>query len=614
MATILGLSCFYHDSAACLVRDGGIVAAAQEERFTRIKHDSAFPEHAVDFVLREGQVAIKDLDAVVFYEKPLLKFDRLLASWLQSAPVGFPSFLAALPNWLKEKLFHPKFIRRKLGGDYKKAVLFSGHHASHAASAFYPSPFESAAVLTIDGVGEWETVTLSHARNGSIEPLESIRFPHSLGLLYSAFTYYLGFRVNSGEYKVMGLAPYGEPVYRDLILDKLVDLKADGSFRLDMRYFNYVSGLTMTSRRFHDLFGGPPRSPERPLSRREMNIAASLQSVTESIVLAMARYARKQTGERNLCLAGGVALNSVANGKVMQAGIFDKVWIQPAAGDAGGAVGAALDVAFGLFQEVRTVVRPDAMHGALLGDAFEAQEIETTLQAAGAVYTRYDCQTALLKQTVQALAAGKVVGWFQGRMEFGPRALGNRSILGDPRSREMQRMLNRKIKFRESFRPFAPVVLADAAQRYFKLQDESPYMLVVDQVRPEWLVKASSEINSTLDGDDYIRELLESHRSSLPAVTHVDNSARIQTVDTERNPVFSRLLKEWEAETGCPVLVNTSFNIRGEPIVHSPADALRCFLGTEMDVLVMGDFFLDKIANRHLAVVDESYRESFPLD
>lgn len=613
MATILGISCFYHDSAACLVRDGEVVAAAQEERFTRKKHDPRFPSNAVRYCLSEAGCEVEDLDAVAFYEKPLLKFDRLLATWLATAPFGFRSFLAALPNWLKEKLYHPRLIRRELGGGYRRAVLFCGHHESHAASAFYPSPFEEAAILTLDGVGEWETATIGTGKGENIRILKSLQFPHSLGLLYSAFTYYLGFRVNSGEYKVMGLAPYGRPVYRDLILEKLVALREDGSFQLDVSFFNYISGLTMTSRKFHDLFGGPPRRPESPLTQREMDLAASLQAVTEDIILRMAGFAREVTGMERICLAGGVALNSVANGKLIKSGLFRDVWIQPASGDAGGALGAALRVEHGLFGTSRRIMRPDAMKGALLGEAFSDAAVRAVLEAEKAQYTVFEDESELLSKTVAALSSGKVVGWFQGRMEYGPRALGNRSILGDPRNPDMQKTLNLKIKFRESFRPFAPVVLAERARDFFELKDESPYMLVVDKVK-EALLKPVDKKAIPATGEARMRALLSAERSTLPAVTHVDNSARVQTVDAERNPLFYRLLKAWEAETGIAVLVNTSFNIRGEPIVRTPADAWRCFVGTEMDVLVMGNCFILKEENLDKAVDTAQYRGEYPLD
>lgn len=613
MAEILGVSCFYHDSAACLVRDGEVVAAAQEERFSRVKHDARFPAGAVEYCLREGGLRAEDLDAVVFYEKPLLKFDRLLHTWLQTAPRGFASFLAALPNWLKEKLHHPRLIRQELGGGYSKAVLFCGHHESHAASAFYPSPFAEAAILTIDGVGEWETATIGHGEGSGVRILRDMAFPHSLGLLYSAFTYYLGFRVNSGEYKVMGLAPYGKPVHREKILSELLDLKDDGSFTLRLEYFNYLSGLTMTSRKFHDSFGGPPRRPDQPLTQEAMDLAASLQSVTETIILRMAETARRLTGSSRLCLAGGVALNSVANGQLRRSGLFEDIWIQPASGDAGGALGAALRCAHAVFGEERSARAGDAMRGSLLGESFSDAQIEEILRREGAAFEKSSGEEDLLRRTVDALQAGKVVGWFQGRMEYGPRALGNRSILGDPRDRRMQQVLNLKIKFRESFRPFAPVVLAEKAAEIFETDGASPYMLLVEQVRKAYL-KEVDPASLPEGGEDRIRALLAADRSRLPAITHVDNSARVQTVDAERNPLFYRLLKAWEAATGCPVLVNTSFNIRGEPIVHSPYDAWRCFLGTDMDLLVMGSFLVEKDRNRDQAVDPEQYRGEFPLD
>lgn len=613
MATVLGLSCYYHDSAACLVRDGEIVAAAQEERFSRRKHDAGFPAGAVGYCLEAGEVEPGDLDAVVFYEKPLLKFDRLLHSWLEVAPRGFGSFLAALPNWLKEKLYHPRLIRRELGGGYGKAVLFCGHHESHAASAFYPSPFEEAAILTLDGVGEWETATIGRGSGEDITLLRHLSFPHSLGLLYSAFTYYLGFRVNSGEYKVMGLAPYGRPVWRETILSELLDLKADGSFALRMEYFNYVSGLTMTSRKFHDLFGGEPRGAGEPLTQRAMDLAASLQSVTETIVLRMAETARTLTGSEHLCLAGGVALNSVANGKLRRSGLFRKIWIQPASGDAGGALGAAMRCAHAVFGDKRICRGGDAMRGALLGDCFTDEAIEAILEEEKVVYEKVEPEEELLRRTVAALEAGRVAGWFQGRMEYGPRALGNRSILGDPRDQRMQQVLNLKIKFRESFRPFAPVVLAEKAGEIFEMEGDSPYMLLVEQVREERL-RPVEEAGLPEEGEARIRALLAAERSDLPAITHVDHSARVQTVDAERNPLFHRLLTAWEKATGCPVLVNTSFNIRGEPIVHSPQDALRCFLGTDMDLLVMGSFLVEKERNREQSIDPRDYRGEFPLD
>lgn len=611
MARILGISCYYHDSAACLLVDGRIVAASQEERYTRVKHDAGFPAHAVEYCLREGGIEKADLDAVVFYEKPLLKFDRLLSSWLSTAPYGFPAFLAAFPNWVKEKLYIPRQIRRGLGGDYKRAVLFSGHHESHAASAFFPSPFEEAAILTLDGVGEWETSTLGFGRGNQVELLQSQRFPDSLGLLYSAFTYFLGFRVNSGEYKVMGLAPYGRPVYEDLIREHVVSVKEDGSFQLNQVYLDYIGGLRMTSRRFTDLIGSPPRTPESPLTQREMDLAASLQRVTEDIVLKMATTARALTGSSRLCLAGGVALNSVANGKLHRSGIFDEVWIQPASGDAGGALGAALVANYHFFGAERTVCSGDSMRGSLLGDAFSDQEIGDFLEGTKAVF-EVKPEEAINKAIAEALDEGLVVGWFQGRMEFGPRALGNRSILGDPRKPGMQRRLNLKIKYRESFRPFAPAVLAEDSRQIFALKGASPYMLLVDQVLG---CQSDEEVVPTGESEeDRIRRLLESTHPELPAITHVDGSARVQTVDPERNPRFYSLLRAWKEKTGCPVLVNTSFNIRGEPIVRTPEDAWRCFVGTGMDILVIGDYLIRKSDNPQLKVEVADYRRSYPLD
>lgn len=591
--------------------DGRIVAASQEERYTRVKHDAGFPAHAVEYCLREGGIAKADLDAVVFYEKPLLKFDRLMSSWLSTAPYGFPAFLAAFPNWVKEKLYIPRQIRRELGGDYKRAVLFSGHHESHAASAFFPSPFEEAAILTLDGVGEWETSTLGFGRGNRVELLQSQRFPDSLGLLYSAFTYFLGFRVNSGEYKVMGLAPYGQPVYEDLIREHVVSVKEDGSFRLNQVYFDYIGGLRMTSRRFADLIGSPPRRPESPLTQREMDLAASLQRVTEDIVLKMATTARALTGSSRLCLAGGVALNSVANGKLRRSGIFDEVWIQPASGDAGGALGAALVANYHFFGAERTVCSGDSMRGSLLGDAFSNQETGDFLDREKAVF-EVKSEEAMNEAVAEALDEGLVVGWFQGRMEFGPRALGNRSILGDPRKPGMQRRLNLKIKYRESFRPFAPAVLAEDSRQIFALKGASPYMLLVDQV-----LGCEEEEETVLSGEseeDRIRRLLESTHPELPAITHVDGSARIQTVDPERNPRFYSLLRAWKKKTGCPVLVNTSFNIRGEPIVRTPEDAWRCFIGTGMDILVLGNYLIRKRGNPQLKAEVADYRRSYPLD
>lgn len=602
-AAILGLSGLYHDSAASLVLNGRIVAAAQEERFTRIKHDPSLPHRAVDYCLREGGLSASDLDYVIFYEKPLLKFDRLLETYLAYAPKGLVSFNKAMPPWLKEKLHIPGQIRKLLGNRYRKSVLFCGHHESHAASAFYPSPFEEAAVLTIDGVGEWDTTTLWKGEGNRLEPLRQIHFPHSLGLLYSAFTYFSGFRVNSGEYKLMGLAPYGKPIYRDLILKELIDLRSDGSFRLNMDYFGYGSGLTMTNKRFERLFKGPPREPESPLTQREMDMASSVQSVTEEAVLHLAKAAKDITGSENLALAGGVALNCVANGEVLRKKIFKNLWIQPASGDAGGALGAALLVHHSLLKQTRTVRRPDSMENSLLGPSFKNDEISTFLEKEKIVFERFP-EAELLRRVVSYLSDEKVVGWFHGRMEFGPRALGGRSILGDPRSPRMQSRMNMKIKYRESFRPFAPSVMEEAANSVFELDGPSPYMLLVADLRDKF----------PTSGEADIRARIHEVRSPLPAITHVDYSARVQTVN-EGNGRYYRLLKAWEAATGCPVLINTSFNIRGEPIVCSPEDALRCFLNTEMDVLVLEDCVIEKTdAMRRPAEDLAAYQRQFNLD
>jgi carbamoyltransferase len=593
---ILGLSAYYHDAAAALVSGGEIVAAAQEERFSRRKHDERFPEQAAAWCLRQAGLTPAQLDAVVFYDKPILKFARLLESYLAVAPGGWRTFPQVLPGWLGEKLNLRRTLREELPGLRPECpILFTTHHQAHAASAFYPSPFAEAAILTVDGVGEWATTTVGRGRGTAIELLREIRFPHSLGLLYSAFTGYCGFRVNSGEYKLMGLAPYGEPRYADLIRTELLDLKDDGSFWLNLDYFAFLRGTTMTNARFHRLFGGPPRRPEDPLEPRHMDLARSVQVVTEEVLLRLARHARELTGLPHLCLAGGVALNCVANGRLLREGPFERLWIQPAAGDAGGALGAALAAWHEHFHGARdhaaapaaAGASTDAMHGALLGPEYTDAEIEETLRRHGAVWERLD-RDALLDRTVQLLAAGKVVGWFQGRLEFGPRALGNRSILGDPRSPAMQSVMNLKVKFRESFRPFAPAVLRERAGAYFELDTDSPYMLLVAPVRAE----LRRPVPPGLRGLD----LLKAERSTLPAITHVDFSARIQTVDAARFPLLHALLRRWEAATGCAVLVNTSFNVRGEPIVGSPDDAYRCFVNTEMDYLVIGSYLLDRLA------------------
>lgn len=602
---ILGISAFYHDSAACLVRDGEIVFAAQEERFTRKKGDASFPDHAIEHCLRAGGISGPDLDYVGFYDKPLLKFERILQTYLGVAPRGFGSFRKALPLWIGDKLYIDSQIRSALG--FHKPILFSEHHESHASSAFFPSPFEEAAILTLDGVGEWATASYGVGRGNEIEILAEMNFPHSLGLLYSAFTYYLGFKVNSGEYKVMGLAPYGEPKYVDLILRELVDLRSDGSFTLNMRYFNYLSGLTMTGSAFNDLFGAPPREAESALTQREMDIARSIQAVCEEIVLRMACTVRRETGMKNLCMAGGVALNCVANGRLLRERVFDDIWIQPAAGDAGGALGVALLIWHRHCGGARSPESADSMRGALLGPAYGEEQISAFLRGRGAPHQRLR-RNELLSEVASLLAQGKVVGWFNGRMEFGPRALGSRSILGDARSPRMQAQMNLKIKFRESFRPFAPSVLAERVSEYFDLDRASPYMLLVADVRADRQIPM----------DDHARRLwgieqLNVPRSDIPAVTHVDYSARVQTVSRHVNPDYYDLLKEFEAQTGCGVLVNTSFNVRGEPIVCSPEDAYRCFMRTNMDYLVLGPFLLAK-SDQHGWQEDTEWQHEFQLD
>jgi|SRR5579864_965502 len=612
MPAILGISAYYHDSAAALVIDGRPVAAAQEERFTRKKHDAGFPANAVAYCLAEAGLTPADLDWVGFYDKPLLKFDRLLETYLAYAPRGFRSFLLAMPLWLRTKLFLPRLMNKELGGEYTKRYVFTEHHESHAASAFFPSPFDEAAILTIDGVGEWATASFGMGRGNAIELTQQLVFPHSLGLLYSAVTYYTGFRVNSGEYKLMGLAPYGKPKYADLFFKHLIDLKDDGSFRMDMSYFNYCQGLTMTSEKFHRLFGGPPRRPESPLTEREMDMAASAQVVTEEIMLRMARHVHKQTGAKNLCLAGGVALNCVANGRILREGPFENLWIQPAAGDAGGALGAALFIHHQLLGQPRTPSENDSQAGSFLGPAYNDDEIERCLHSAGMSCTRFPSDAALCESVAADLAAEKVVGWFQGRMEFGPRALGARSILGDARSPRMQSMMNLKIKFRESFRPFAPSVLRSRVSDYFEMrpEEDSPYMLLVAPVKGDKRL----DVNGQGDGLHGI-DLLKVPRSVIPAVTHVDDSARIQTVDPGRNPLFDELLRTFERQSGCPVVINTSFNVRGEPIVCTPSDALRCFLATNIDVLVMGHCVLQKNGQIAMSQAEvEAHLAQFQLD
>jgi len=604
---ILGISAFYHDSAAALVRDGDIVAAAQEERFTRRKHDWRFPQNAIDYCLNEAKIGAGDLDAVVFYDKPFLKFERILETYLATAPAGIGSFIKAMPLWIKQKLWMKSLIEDALKF-YKGKILFTEHHQAHAASAFYPSPFREAAIVTTDGVGEWATTSIGHGRENRITLIKEIHFPHSLGMLYSAFTYYTGFKVNSGEYKVMGLAPYGEPKFVRTILDHLVDLREDGSFRLNMKYFNYCAGLTMTHPRFHRLFGGPPRKPETRLTQREMDLARSVQEVIELALLNLAKHAKAATGSDFLCLAGGVALNCVANGKLLRENLFKDIWIQPAAGDAGGALGAALAVWHEYAGNPRSA---DGVHdrqkGSFLGPEFADLEIREFLNSHKIPHAVMD-DAALIETTAKLLADEKVVGWFEGRMEFGPRALGARSILGDARSAKMQKMMNLKIKYRESFRPFAPAVMDSETSRYFELDRPSPYMLLVADVRKE-LRSAVKERKESLWGI----ELLNTVRSKIPAVTHVDYSARIQTVHPDTNPKFYGLLREFQKLTQCPVLVNTSFNVRGEPLVCRPVEAYKCFMRTEMDALVLGNCLLRK-ADQPKLVEDVDWREQFQLD
>ena len=613
MSYILGISAYYHDSAAALIHDGEIVAAAQEERFTRKKHDASFPKNAIIYVLKEAKISLGQLDYIVFYEKPLLTFDRLLETYLAYAPQGLQSFISAMSVWLQEKLYLKTVLKKALAelGNCKPKqlppLLFGEHHQSHAASAFFPSPFETAAVLCMDGVGEWATTSLWLGEGNQLTPQWEIDFPHSLGLLYSAFTYYTGFKVNSGEYKLMGLAPYGQPKYVDLILNNLLDLKDDGTFRLNMKYFNYTTGLTMTNKLFDRLFGAPPRQPEAELTQREMDIAASIQQVTEKIVLRLANTAQKELGVDYLCLAGGVALNCVSNGRLLRESKFKDIWIQPAAGDAGGAIGAALSVWHQYLEKPRLTDGSDKMKGSYLGPRFSPDEIQKYLDDVRAVY-RYFNESELCQTVANILAKGNVVGWFQGRMEFGPRALGDRSIIGDSRNEKMQSVMNLKIKYRESFRPFAPSVLADKVSDYFELAHNSPYMLLVAEVKEELRV-AMTDKQKQLFGI----EKLNIPRSQLPAITHVDYSARVQTVHPETNPRYHQLISEFEVLTGCGVLVNTSFNVRGEPIVCTPEDAYRCFMRTEMDYLVLENYVLAK-TDQPQWKKDESWQRSFELD
>ena len=611
---ILGISGYYHDSAACLLKDGEVSGAAQEERFTRKKHDARFPAEAVRWCLKDAGVTLSDVNHVVFYDKPLIKFERLLETYISSAPKGFSSFLSAMPVWLKEKLYLKSVLKKELAtlGDCSKSelpsLLFANHHQSHAASAFFPSPFDRAAVLCMDGVGEWATTTTWLGEGNRVKPLWQIDFPHSLGLLYSAFTYFTGFKVNSGEYKLMGLAPYGEPKYADVIRDNLIDIKEDGTFRLSMKYFDYATGLRMTNNRFADLFGRPARAPESPLTQQEMDIAASIQAVTEDVVLAVARSLHDETGAENLCLAGGVALNCVANGRLQREGPFKKIWIQPAAGDAGGALGCALAAWHELLGKSREVSGDaDRMRGSYLGPRYDMGAVRSALQKLNASFEELS-DNELYSRLAQQIADGKVVGWFQGAMEFGPRALGGRSIIGDPRSSTMQSVMNLKIKYRESFRPFAPAVLAEHVGSIFEQESESPYMLIVAQVKKEHRV-APSAGEDVAFGIDKLKQV----RSNIPAVTHVDHSARIQTVHKETNPKFHALLTEFYRQSGCPVLVNTSFNVRGEPIVRSPEDAYRCFMRTEMDYLVVENCLLFK-GDQPDWKETENWRDEFELD
>ena len=602
---ILGLSAFYHDSAACLVQDGKIIAAAQEERFTRKKHDASFPKNAVEFCLQKGGIQVSDLDYVGFYDKPFIKFERILETYLGIAPKGIKQYLAAIPIWLKDKLWTRANIRNKLG--YSGTVLFAQHHESHAASAFFPSPFQEAAILTMDGVGEWATTSIASGKDNKIELLQELHFPHSLGLLYSAFTYYLGFKVNSGEYKVMGLAPYGKPIYSDLIREHLIDLKEDGSFRMRMDYFDYLGGMAMTNQKFASIFNHPARKAESNLTQKEMDIAASLQEVTEEIMLKMARHIRYLTNMKNLCLAGGVALNCVGNGKILKEKIFEKIWVQPAAGDAGGALGVALCIWHQIMGNNRLTNGKDTMRGAYLGPHFKESEIKNFLDSNEIPYRQVN-ESQLTKLVATDLQKGKVVGWFQGPMEFGPRALGGRSIIGDPRNPKMQSTMNLKIKYRESFRPFAPSVLAEKVDEWFEMDEESPYMLMVAEVRKDKRISMTKEQNKLFGID-----LLNVPKSQIPAITHVDYSARIQTVHEDTNKRYYDLIKEFEKETQCAVLINTSFNVRGEPIVCTPEQAYRCFMRTEMETLVLENFIIDK-KDQKQHEGDNKWKLEFELD
>jgi len=610
---ILGVSAYYHDSASCLIEDGLIVAAAQEERFTRKKHDASFPINAISYCLTEANLHIKDIDSIVFYDKPFMKFERLLETYLAFAPRGFRSFSASMPIWIKDKLFQKSLIIKKLKSEFGDRVkwgeklLFSEHHLSHAASAFYPSPFKSAAVLTLDGVGEWTTTSLAIGNGNQLKVHKEIHFPHSLGLLYSAFTYYTGFKVNSGEYKVMGLAPYGEPKYLDTIKDNLIDIKDDGSFHLNLDYFDFCTGLTMTNHKFDSLFGGPVRKSEAEITQKEMDIAASIQKVTEEIVVKLAKGIAKETGEKNLCLAGGVALNCVANGILQREKIFENIWIQPAAGDAGGALGAALGAYHIMHNKSRNVTnKRDGMQGAYLGPEYSNEQTEEALSQIGANYKKLS-KEEVIEQAAKALSDGKAIGFMQGRMEFGPRALGGRSIIADPRSPSMQKQLNLKVKFRESFRPFAPSILMEHLAEWFEINSESPYMLLVSDIAIDKRLYINYEESKVFGIDK-----LNAHRSVVPAITHVDYSARVQTVHCDTNPYFHAVISRFYELTGCPLVINTSFNVRGEPIVCSPEDAFRCFMGTDLDLLIIGNYILLK--NEQNKELKESYKNKYELD
>ncbi|MDA9605662.1 carbamoyltransferase [Candidatus Pelagibacter sp.] len=610
---ILGISAFYHDSAACLIKDGEIIAAVQEERFSRKKHDASFPHFAIRYCLKEAKISPNEINNIVFYEKPFVKFERLLETYLAFAPKGFSSFSKAIPVWIKDKLFQKSILIKEInttlgnGVNWRERLLFSEHHLSHAASAFYPSPFESAAVLTMDGVGEWTTTSLALGNGNSLKVVKEIKFPHSLGLLYSAFTYYIGFKVNSGEYKVMGLAPYGKPIYTDLIKEKLIKVAEDGSFQLDMSYFDYASGLTMTNKKFNKLFGGPPRTSETEISQHDMDIAASIQKVTEDIVIKIAKGIASETKERNLCLAGGVALNCVANGILLREKIFDNIWIQPASGDAGGALGAALSAWHIHHNSDRKVsTKSDLMKGSYLGPEFSDEEIESELLACGASFKKLP-EIELVDQVASALADKKAVGWMQGRMEFGPRALGGRSILADPRSPTMQKQLNLKVKYRESFRPFAPSVLSENISEWFEHEIDSPYMMLVAYIKKDKRIK-TKDFENLLFGIDK----LNIPHSSVPAITHVDYSSRIQTVHKNTNPRYHNLISKFKEKTGCPILVNTSFNVRGEPIICSPTDAFRCFMGTDLDLIAVGNYLLLK--KEQDESLKKNYKKHYNLD